>query len=255
MVSSSYFVCGLLAFSIFSCCMLVSNCSVLFFAVKTTALYSDLYLLSVIYLVSAMDPSAVEHSANHFGVKLRKVATENSSSNEKINSVGRKSAPLGAPTNCESRANQRRSNPASNHQVALRQEIAEKQAIERRQQKANSRSWDKRAKPLLPPKPVLKASSSLGNITKCANSGLVNRKPLVVQRKPTPVSPTTKKVCTSVGESITPTSADESASSWLSPIYESYAQYKPAFDALYARLVEAVNKQGQFEANKVRLLD
>lgn len=149
-------------------------------------------------------PSPAERSAEQFGVKLRKVSSEyNVSSHSGNNSssaapVNRRSLPQGPPTRCESRLAQRRSAAAAmsqssnkpepkQSQVALRQELAEKQAIERRKASSNyrqsagsSKSWEKK-KPAVPTKPTslrhlaagLPKSSSCGAIAVTPRSSSV----------------------------------------------------------------------------------
>lgn len=151
-------------------------------------------------------PSPAELSAEQFGVKLRKVTSESnvsSSSGGSVTSSGvnyRRSLPHGPPTRCENRLAQRRSaasalsHSSSNiyskseaasprlSQVAVRQEAAEKQAIERRMKQAasnstNSRSWEKK-KPTVPSKPgylrnhggLMPKSSSCSAINPATNS-------------------------------------------------------------------------------------
>ncbi|XP_067929161.1 ras association domain-containing protein 1-like isoform X4 [Watersipora subatra] len=184
-----------------------------------------------------MELSQADHSASQFGVKLRRVASEKSSSIEKVNLSGRKSTP-GVLSNCENRSNHRRSVLVPN-QVALRQEIAEKQAIER-QKKSGSHSWDKRSKPSLPPKPILK-SSSLGNLSKPSSGGL---KRSVVQRK----SPLVLKSDLSPApmieepqmESVTP---NISSKPWFNFVYEWYDVYRPMLETLYQSLSERAHRQ------------
>lgn len=210
----------------------------------------------------------VECSANHFGVKLRKVSPDGgsqSSSTEKLNSLGRKSAPPGAPSNCDSRITARRSvNPS---QVAARQNKAEKEAIER-QKRPNSRSWEKRSKPLLPPKPLIRSSSSLGNIAK-SSTPLVRRSTLASQRK-SPLTRDSSERVRSRNNNISAHETDEedgstedlsydedSVCNWLMPrlpFYQYYMDYKPALDALYLRVSDAMKVQGQSPPHTHRLV-
>ena len=204
--------------------------------------------------MSTMEQAQAEHSANLFGVKLRRVTPDKSGSNEKINTAGRKSTPPGAPSNCENRANQRKSMAPSSHQVALRQEIAEKQAIQR-QKKNASRSWDKRSKPSIPCKPVMKPSSSLGNIPKSTNSGPVIKRTVAAQRKsPLVSSSNTNKTHKERSQRIsdckelTTGNGDRYyCSSWLSPAYELYDKYKPILESIYLQISQAANRQGQYK--------
>jgi len=202
-----------------------------------------------------MESSAAESSASHFGVKLRKVAS--SGSNEKINStagITRKSTPSPAGSysslNSDSvagKSSQRRSASALSNQVALRQEIAEKQAIERRKKcsSISSRSWDNKSKPVIPPKPVLKNSSSLGSISKPSGNGGVIRKPIVTRRRSPDNGGSPSRSSKAFKEVSKFGNKSESEKSWLDPLYKKYEEVTPLVQSLYHHITKVLEVQGQ----------
>lgn len=203
-----------------------------------------------------MNLTPAERSAEQFGVKLRRVMP--SASDEHDGKGSRRSLPsLGPPTRCEARAVLRRtaatSQPSRSDskqaQVALRQEAAERQAIERQKRLSSektplsatkSRSWEKPSRPSIAHKSHARnISATSSSMSKCLPSATSSTlRPTNLQGKPSITRQSSVEI----------TIQDESSStnSWYSRVLQSFHEYKPMLDSLLNRVTQVVHHQSEY---------
>ena len=231
---------------------------------------------------NVIEHSSVESSANHFGVRLRKVGANGS--DEKLNTAGRRSLPpsIGVPSNCETRAAHRKS-AVSKHvassdsksnslpsAVLSRQEKAEKQAIERRKKTSNgnspssaSNSWEKKTivpKPAVAPKPVFpkgalsrsKSNAAVNGLMKKStpkSSPLVESKGLITSANSTrSINRGSKTIRNGNKKDLSAATAtdaaDNQSSSLITSFYNRYEQYRPHLQSLYSQVKAVLAERG-----------
>lgn len=173
---------------------------------------------------------------------------------------GRRSLPsLGPPTHCEARAASRRSafslqlKPDSKlNQVALRQEAAERQAIERQKRLSSEKtplsSTKSRSLEKTKPTPMCKGhirsatTSSAGLMSKSTSS--ITRRPTVAQSKAHVTRQNSVEI--TIDDPTAPKTASTSRpASWYEHVLQSFHEYKPTLDQLLQRVTQVVHRRSK----------